>query len=238
MEQQNKHFVYAIDIGTYDADGNAVRIFGHSSLKSIEGRYNSYNTNALRTPILCGVIVCDDKQHAYDTEKAILERLWKDAPSYRPKSELRLASDDVLNFIATEMEDGETFLGMSFKAYANQQRNAYARKRRAKREDVREKERAYKQRPDVKAKNNAYTREYCQRADVKEHRKAHKQKPDVKARNRELERKRRQQPHEKAKRKAYEQKPEVRMRRRANERRRYREKKSGGNSPGQMSFLP
>ena len=145
MSNQEQHFVYAIDNGTYDASGTPIRIFGISTLDTLPRRYKSYQLTASKRPILSGVIPCNSKDMALATESAILKRFSEDAPKEIPRSEVRLATSTILEFIETEMENGEAFLGMSCYEYC------------------REKRRKESQRPDVKEATRKYNREYYHR---------------------------------------------------------------------------
>ena len=172
---ENIHFVYALDCGTYDADGTPLRIFGVSSLETFAGRYRQYGTTSPIFPVLCGVIPCESKEDARAIEKVVLSRLWKATPPARPKTEIRRGTPDVLEFIATEMDDGETFLGMTAHDYMN----------RHFREAHKEYQRDYRKRPEDR---RAHTKEkkppYHQRPDVKERQRNYQQRPDVKERHR------------------------------------------------------
>jgi len=185
MDKQ--HFVYAINCGTYDADGYELRIFGVSSLKSFANRYRAYMPSALIQPELVGVVPCDSREEALATERAILSRLWKDAPTTRNRSEIRRASEDVLDFIETEMMDGTEFLGMTALEFANEALHAYQQTEQFKRS-----QRAYWQKPGNRERRNERQREYSRE---------YRRRPEVKARQRLIE----QQPERKAYQKRYQQ---------------------------------
>lgn len=154
--QDRQHFVYVLNCGTYDADGYQLRIFGVSSLKSFANRYHAYMPGSLIQPELCGVVVCDSREEALATERAILSRLWKDAPPNRVRSEIRRASEDVLDFIENEMEDGTAYLGMTAKAFSREAQRAYHKTEQFKRS-----QRAYWQQPGKKQHRNKRQREYA-----------------------------------------------------------------------------
>ena len=107
---ENKHFVYAMGFGTYDADGYPIRKFGISSTATFRNRIKSYASLSPIKPILYGAIPCENKQEAITVERAVLLRFSEDAYPDVTNRELRRASQPVLNFIETEMIDGETFL--------------------------------------------------------------------------------------------------------------------------------
>ena len=108
----NEHFVYAVDCGHYDAEGYPIRIFGRSASKeSFISRFRGYMPACVNPPVLCGVIPCENKEHAIDTEKSVLALFADEVYPERPKSEVRRGTERVLAFIATEMQDGEAFLG-------------------------------------------------------------------------------------------------------------------------------
>lgn len=122
----NQYFVYAIDNGTISReDGIPILIFGYSSLKAIHNRFQAYNSTSPIHPILLGVIPCENKRHALDVEKAVLQHTASDCFPEKPNAEVRKASDAVLAFIETEMEDGETFLGMSLYDFVRKSENQY-----------------------------------------------------------------------------------------------------------------
>lgn len=160
---ENKHFVYALNCGTYMADGTPIRIFGHSSLETFANRYRPYSTASPIHPTLEGVIVCDSEAHAKEVENAVMSRLWKAAPPTKNRTEVRLGTPDVLSFIETDMQNGEAFLGMDTYAF-------YTREVR-KRNNLPE--------------NKAYAREYYQRLDIREKQRKRNQDPRIRERNRQ-----------------------------------------------------
>ena len=163
---ENTHFVYALDCGTYTADGTPIRIFGHTSLKTLAHRVATYSSNAAIYPELCGALACDDKQHAREVESAVLFHTRSDRLTTRgPRCEIRLGTPAVLNFIETEMTPGDAFLGMSLQEYLRPiyvENSRRATEKLRQKPGYRDKERAYRQQPEVKAREKAYRKRYAQ----------------------------------------------------------------------------
>ena len=203
---QDLHFVYVIDCGHYDAEGYPIRVFGRSTLKAFVWRLLNYNANSRVFPILCGAIPCKDKKDALSVEKAILSRLWKDIYPDRERSEVRRGSEDVLEFIANEMEDGEEFLGMTSHEYT------LAMKRK------------HYQRPDVKSKTQKYARDYARNTwnskrpspqkDRRAYQHEYRNRPDKRERKRQQAIEYRQRPEIQEKNRKYNRRPDVKERRR------------------------
>lgn len=204
MDKQ--HFVYAIDCGTYDANGNSLRIFGRSSTWNFYNRYDSYKTSSAIVPVLCGVIPCADYEDSKKAEAAVLNRFEAEALPAMPRSEVRIASTAVLDFIATEMIDGDEFLGMPAIEYVKECRRERTRERHAKPgglEKCRERERKRRLCPEQRAREREYGQHYAQlpeskrkakeraqRPETKAKRKAYNQRPDVKAKKKQKARER------------------------------------------------
>ena len=219
----NQHFVYAIKHGTHDANGTPIIIFGKSSTKSFYNRFQVYNSCSPTLPILLGVILCEDERHARDVEKAVLSRTASDIFPDASRKEIRKATDDVLGFIETEMEDGEAFLGMPAHEYARLKDNAY---RLAQMEDPERKENRRKNQRDWV--RNLYQTDSNFR-DKERKRSRDRQRelwkdPAHRDRQKELYQERMKNPEQREKKRQYDRLWGQR-------------KKRGGNSPGQQTLF-
>lgn len=211
MDKQ--HFVYALDCGTYDADGNKIIIFGRSTIESFARRYKLYNTSAPMPPILLGAIPCKDLEHAKDMEHYVKFQTKSYAFITNPRVELRKGSEGVLNLIETEMVDGEEFLGMPAEEFANKRI----------RQEVREKKQ------QIQQKDPDYWKRY-------------RQDPRAKKRRDELSNERRKSREYKDHRNAYRRERrknnlEYRERCNAQQRASKRRRKRGGNAEGQLTII-
>lgn len=187
----NLHFAYALDCGTFDAHGTPIRIFGHSSLEKFGGRWTAYQKASLIPPILCGVIIAEDKSHAGGIVKSILNRFSGCIPTTRDKTEILLGYEEVLEFIENEMEDGEAFLGMPAHEFALDKTRKYQKdyaQRTGKSDKQRER---YHTDPEYRERHLEYGREKTRRK--REARLAYEQTDEYKEeqrKKRELELKR------------------------------------------------
>lgn len=229
----NQHFVYAITNGSYDVNGNPVIIFGRSTLKTFAGRCRNYNTTAPVPPKLIGVIRCDTKEHAKNVEHAVLFRTSSDAFPENRNVEIRSGSDDVLNFIETEMEDGEAFLGMPAIEFANAKAREYQAERR---KDPKYRERRAQWEREREEKDPDYKRRQKETYERKWN------DPEYRENRRRKQRERKKSPEARAranarKRERYRNDPEYRKKQNERRRKHYELQKRGGNSDGQLTIF-
>ena len=172
---ENKHFVYCVDCGTYDAEGYPIRTFGISTTRTFAERLRSYKQTAAMPPVLCGAIPCETRKDAKILEQALLHRFSESILPNHPDSESRRGTPDVLNFIDTEMMNGEDFLGMPTEAYRRHRTAESARERYQTDDAYREKRQRlerekYATDTTYREKKAAWSKEHQKKPEIREKR--------------------------------------------------------------------